>query len=203
VSASSAAAAPILTVQPSASTVTVGDVFSVNIGIEDVTDLLFYQFGITFDPTVLQAVVVDDVNPDTGIPFKHAAVASGGFLSGGGVNPTNLASGEPDNVGGSVGFIQETLTSATDGTTGAGSLVTLQFVALHAGMSALGLTFDFANNGDALYDSFFTPIDGVTSVDGSVNVVASTTPAPEPTSIVLLGSGLAGAWYRRRRRHAA
>src|SRR5262245_16798181 len=53
--ASAASAAPVLSFAPASTSVTVGDVLSMELVITDVADLFAYQFDISFDPAVLRA----------------------------------------------------------------------------------------------------------------------------------------------------
>ncbi len=192
-SASPAEAAPILSVQPSATAVAQGETLSVLIGIglidptsaDDVSDLYAYQFGVSFDPSI----------------FVVNSVTEGSFL--GQAGQTFFIPGLVDNVGGTVTFNANTLLGASPGATGAGWLLGLELTALNPGISAIAITFD-ALNGDALLDSGLNAIDEVTALGASVTVGGgSTTPpatVPEPSTLLLLGTGGIAALVRSRQK---
>jgi hypothetical protein len=180
-----AEAAPIFSVLPSASNLNVGDTFSVDIGINDIVDLYAYQFSISFNPAI---VAVNAVSEGSMLGFFGSTIFFPGVV---------------DNVGGSVTFVANALAGAVSGAVGSGYLATLQFTAVGAGLSSITAFLDAAN-GDAFLDSALNEITGIAPLSADVTVAASTPdPIPEPTSMLLLGSGLAGAWYRHRRKRAA
>jgi hypothetical protein len=168
------AAAPILSIAPSVLGVTQGDTFFLDINITDVNDLLGFQFGLQFDPTVLMA----------------NEVLEGGFLPSGG--STFFIPGSIDNVAGLIDISGDILLEFA-GVSGDGRLARVSFTAISAGTSALGLSDVL------LLDSLFNSIDASTQ-GGSVTAAASTaSPIPEPGTMVLVGSGLLVAWRNRRR----
>jgi Cohesin domain/PEP-CTERM motif len=177
--APTAEAAPILSVNPGTTTIGAGDTFSLQIDIADAVDLYAYQFSLVFDPAILSVT----------------SVVEGGFFGFSGI----FFPGFVDNTLGIVSFIAN-VNGGLSGVSGSGTLADLQFSAVAPGVSSISLLFDAAA-GDGLYDSNIGLID-FSSVGGSVGVTDAPQ-VPEPASLVLLGSGLAGAWYRHRRKRAA
>ncbi len=167
------AAAPILSIEPSTSTVNEGDTFFLDINITGVTDLAAFQFDVLYDdPTVLNA----------NESIEGAFLPRGGstfFIPGAVITPGNLS------------FTGDTL-FGTDSASGDGTLARVSFTALSGGSSSISignlLLFD-PQGGEILADT----------QSARVDVSASATPVPEPTSVMLLGSGLVMAWRNRRR----
>jgi len=172
-----ARAIPIVSVNPSSTSVNPGDSFSLDIGISDVTDLFAYQFELSFDPTLLAAT----------------SLSEGAFLPTGGF--TFFIPGAIDNTSGTVGLTLDTLFFAPAGVTGSGSLASLTFDALLVGGAS---TVSLSNV--ILLDSLGAAITSSTE-NGIVNV-GSSTPVPEPSTIVLLGIGLVGIGIARMRKTA-
>jgi len=154
----------VVSIQPSTDSVSLGNSFTLDVDIAGVTDLYDWQFDVDFNPAVLSV---------TGI-------TEGSFLSGGGT--TFFLPGTIDNVGGSITFNADTLLGPPPGVNGSGTLATLDFTAIGNGSSPITL----ANV--ILQDSNGDNIDFTTD-NGTVNV-GGTTAAPEPSSLLLLGSGL-------------
>lgn len=170
---SSAFAIPVLSISPTSMDVLPGDAFSLNVEISDVIDLYAFQFDLTFDPALLAAT----------------AVAEGPFLLNGG--STFFIPGVIDNLGGSIVSTADTLLGSVPGVTGSGTLATFSFDALVPGTSPIFLANVF------LLDSSLNPIDFSVS-DGSVNIV-DVNVVPEPATWLLLGSGIGGFAFVRRR----
>src|SRR5690349_16751681 len=78
------ASADVVSIQPPATNQASGDTFTVDVNVSGVADLYAFQFDLTFDPTLLFAVLVTE----------------GGFLPGGGT--TFFIPGTIDNVGGDI-----------------------------------------------------------------------------------------------------
>ena len=168
-----AQAAPIVSLQPSLTTVSVGQTFSLDIFISGVVDLYAYQFDIGFNPSVVAAS-----EPTEGL-----------FLPFGGA--TFFFPGAPDNIAGTVSFNAGSLQTAVVGVTGSGVLARIEFTAVGAGtLSPINLF------GVVLLDSGLAGIAGTTTVGASVTV-QGTAVVPEPATWVFLGSGLLA--IRRRR----
>ncbi len=102
-------------------TVRVGDRFTLQINAEKVTDLAGWQFDLTFDPDVLEAIEVKE----------------GGFLKRGG-RTTFFQKGTVDNAGGKIEGLSAALISK-NGVTGTGTLLSVIFSAKADGNSRLSL----------------------------------------------------------------
>jgi general secretion pathway protein D len=168
--ATPAVAAPILSVQPAATTLSVGDAILFDIVATDVVDLYAYQFDVGFDPGVVHA----------------SAVTEGPFL--GTVGPTYYIPGVIDNVGGLISFTANTLLGPIPGVTGSGVLAQVGFTGMGPGSSFINLL------GVTLLDSTFAGTD-TTTVRGSVEVLSAV--VPEPATMFCVATGL--LWLRRRR----
>jgi hypothetical protein len=177
---SAAHAQAVLSIDPTTQTTSTGTVVTVDVGIANVSDLYAYQFDLTFNPSVLQAV----------------SSSEGSFLAGGG--STFFINGSNDNVGGTVSATADTLLSAVNGVNGSGELAVFTFDAIGNGSSALSI------QNELLLDSNFNIL-GDTSTSGSVTVGSGVVTAPEidPNSgtaaLTLLLGGLAVTRGRRMR----
>jgi len=166
----------VLSVDPSGQSVTAGSDFTVDVDISNVTNLYGYQFDLTFNPSVLEAV----------------SSSEGSFLSQGGA--TFFIPGTNDNVAGTVFATADTLLTAINGVSGSGQLVAFTFDALEAGTSSMSIV------NETLLDSNLNVISD-TATGGSVTVgsgsVPGATKAPEidpasaATALVLLLAGVA------------
>jgi len=181
-SATSASAAPIISVAPSTTDVAQGDSFTLEVNITDAVGVTGYQFSLGFDPSILSVT----------------NFADGDFFAASGEGPFFLGS-TIDNVAGTVTFIAALLLQPEFGVSGDGVLATLEFTALNAGTSSVTPYFDAAN-GDFLADINFLPIDDTGFGGARVNVAGDTS-VPEPVSVLTLALGL-GTALARRRRHA-
>jgi Cohesin domain len=151
---------------PTTTTKSVGDTFSVNVSGETLTDLYAYQFSVVYDPTVLQAIDITE----------------GAFLSTAGT--TFFIPGTIDNVAGLINFTGNTLIGAISGASGLGILASIDFKASADGLSGLSLQ-------DVLFlDSNFNEIT-ISASEGSVFVVKSDGNVPEPPLLSLLFAGSA------------
>jgi hypothetical protein len=146
--------------------------------------------GETFDVLVEISSVSDlyafqfDISFDPAI-LSAIDVTEGSFLPGGGF--TFFIPGSIDNIGGSISFTADILLTAVSGVSGSGTLADLQFQALTVGTSPVNLS------NVILLDSNLSDIPYNTS-NGSVS------PVPEPSTVLLLGSGLIGlAGYGRKK----
>jgi hypothetical protein len=157
-----AAGAATLSIDPSSTTVPIGDQVSLNIKISGVTDLFAFQFDLGFDPTVLSA----------------SSISEGSFLPIGGA--TVFIAGTIDNVGGTISGTADSLSGAIPGVTGDGVLATAVFNAVGLGTSTISIS------NITLLDSSLNPIDS-SSTGGSVDVVASLVPEPGSALTLLIG----------------
>jgi hypothetical protein len=151
---------------------TIGETFTVNITISDVTDLYVWQAGMTFNPSVLECI----------------GIAEGEFLKRAGV-PTLWTPGSIDNTIGKIHYSACSITGPNPGVSGSGQLMSITFRVKGSGTSALHLTDVL------LFDSNLNSIAPVYTFDGQVTIhvqdiaiLSVTTSAPEayPTWIVPL-----------------
>jgi Cohesin domain/PEP-CTERM motif len=167
---------PVLTA--GSTTTGVGDAFTIPISVADAQGLTSFQFDLSFNPSVVQALSFTDI----GTNFAAAATAGGGFLTGitGFINnTTGVLSGVADSISG--------LTTGT-GLAPGGSLVNVTFRAAAVGDTELMLNNAFViNGGEPLMGS-------IGLVSGEVHVV------PEPSSLSLMLLAVCGlAIFRWRR----
>ena len=150
-------------------TVQVGDIFTIPILVSGATGLTSYQFDLSFDPSIIEALSFDDSTT----AFGAEATTEGGFLTGitGFIdNSSGLLSGVADSMSGNSG----------PGLTPSGTITDITFEALSPGTTALTLANVFVIDGG-------TPLDlGLDELqNGSVTVTAVPARA--------LGSGPSGA----------
>lgn len=149
-----AGAQAILSVDPTTQTTSTGAIVTVDVNIANVTDLYGYQFDLTFNPSILQAV----------------SSSEGSFLTSGG--STFFINGSNDNVGGTVAATADTLLTAVNGVSGSGELAVFTFDAIGTGTSALTI------QNETLLDSNLNLI-ADTTTGGAVTVSSGTVAAPE------------------------
>jgi hypothetical protein len=143
-----------ISVDPTTQTTTTGTVVTVDVDVTNVSNLYGYQFDLTFNPSVLQAV----------------SSTEGTFLPSGG--STFFIAGTNDNVGGTVAATADTLLTAINGVNGGGELAVFTFDAIGAGTSAIGI------QNETLLDSNLNVISDITT-GGTVTVNSGAVAAPE------------------------
>lgn len=144
----------VISIDPTTQTTSTGSVVTVDVDITNAANLYGYQFDITFNPSVLQAV----------------SSSEGSFLPGGG--STFFIPGTNDNVGGNVYATADTLLTAVNGVSGAGELAVFTFDAIGKGSSTFGI------QNETLLDSNLNVI-ADTTTGGSVTVTSGAVAAPE------------------------
>lgn len=157
---------------PTTTTVIPGTSFAVNVEIIDITDLYAFQFDLAFTPGILSATAITD----------------GGFLA------TGFFPGFIDNTAGTVTFIADSLAGPVSGTTGSGTLASVQFLAVALGTSPISVT-NFI-----LLDSSLADI-AANVLDSSVTVREEGAVVPEPATFALIAAGLLVLVASKNRRH--
>jgi len=197
------ALATSVSIQPPPSAVTQGDTFFVDILVAGAVDLVSFQFDLGFDASILSA---------------NDPVVEGTFLSN--VGGTAFFPGLVDNSLGAISFVANALTGNDPGATGNGVLARVSFTAIGTGTAAVSLTpGPFGSlirdpNGDLVVDDdpnspffglFAVSFDEqVAGAENSVTVQPPTaSEVPEPSTMVLVGTGLAAVYRRRRANRAA
>ena len=166
------------TLSAGSATKNVGDTFTIPISVSGATNLMAFQFDLSFDSAILQVLSFTDVGTD----FDTAATAGGGALTGiTGFFFPGLLSGVADSMSG-----------AFTGLSGSGVLVDIEFKALAPGISALTLSnvfLDFSASG-------FSISNGRVCVNGERACISSG--VPEPGTLALLALGLGALRLRSR-----
>lgn len=166
------AAAQSMSIIAPAAFVPAGTPVTLDVRIENITDLFAWQFSLAFNPAVLQVT----------------SVTEGSFLSGSGAG-TLFGGGTVDNSAGTISFAYDTLIGQVPGVSGFGVLARVNANVLAGGSSPLS----FSNT--IFLDSALADIT-VTVTNGVLLAV------PEPAAFWLLGAGLAGIAALRRRQAA-
>jgi hypothetical protein len=150
--------------------------FSLNLFIDDAVNVGdFFIDGITWPAAALSLVSIVD----------------GGFL---GACSSAPCSQYDDSVAGAVSFVSFFDFGAPHAVTGSGSLAVLTFRPLVSGPVSL------AFGGSILVTDLDDKANTLFSVgQGAILDIAPAAPVPEPVTMLLLGSGIAGALGRRRR----
>jgi hypothetical protein len=155
-----------LSIDPSGAEVDVGDTTTVDITIDDVTDLAYLEIYVLFDPTLLE--VVDADSETSGVQ-----VEIGPFLG----TDVIVEDNEVDENDGEIYFTQQVFSDTVDGS---GVLATITFQGVTSGTS--DITID--DIGLYLEDSEGDPVDVDAIENGTITVTAdvTSTPTPEETS---------------------
>lgn len=174
-----AAAAPILSLTPSSTSVGVGETFSIDVNVSDVVDLYGFQFDFNFDQSLLSPL----------------GVTEGSFLSKGVSGSTDFMAGF-DNGTGTIEFTLGYLLGAVPGISGSGTLATLAFVAMAPGNTVFSLS------GLILLDSQLGEFQDAATINGAaVDINASAVPETASTATLMLMA--AGVTILARRRLAS
>jgi hypothetical protein len=167
-SAASASASTILSINPSITTVNVGDTVTLNIDIENVFDLFSYNFDLAFDPDILSfQSIVEGEFPKSGDPPDDDTF----FFTLGEENP------------GTISFTTNAIIGSV-GVTGGGTLAVATFLAIMAGETEITFPDQFPNQ--LLFsDSSDNPI-AVSAISALVQVNAGTSTVPDQTATMIL-----------------
>lgn len=171
-----AAAAPILSLTPSSTSVGVGGTFSIDVNVSDVEDLYGFQFDFNFDQSLVSPL----------------GVTEGSFLSQGVNGSTDFLAGVHNGTG-TIEFTLGRLLGAVPGVSGSGTLATLAFAATGQGNT------DFSLSGLILLDSQFGEFQNRVTINGAAVDINNPTPVPEPTSLMVMGTSVAFIAIARRR----
>ena len=157
-----AAFAGTISLQPSATTLALGNPLTVDVNVSGVSDLYAFQFDISFNPAV----------------FTASGVTEGALFSGIGVF---FSPGFIDNTAGTITFIGDSLSGPGPGVSTNGTLATITFNSIGTGSSSI----DLANI--ILLDSNLADI-AATAAGTTVTVAGSS--GPEPGSWLLVGGAV-------------
>jgi hypothetical protein len=125
----------------------IDETFDIDITVSGVMDLYAWQAGLTFNPSVLEAV----------------SIAEGEFLTRSGVT-TLWTPGSIDNTSGIIHYSACSVTGANPGVDGSGQLMSVTFRVKNPGESTLHIT-------DVLFlDSSLSLIEPVDAIDGYVKI---------------------------------
>jgi hypothetical protein len=169
-----AVASTIVSIDPVVSTVAPNGSFVLDIDIKNVSDLFGFQFDLIYNPALLMA----------------NEIVEGSFFASTG--DSFFIPGLIDNVAGNIMFTADTLEGEVPGVSGDGTLAQVSFTALSPGTSTVNVDPSTV----ILLDSAFNELTATTE-GATVNAVAA---VPEPTTLVLLGTGVVAVWRSRRKR---
>lgn len=181
-----------VSIQPATQTIGIGETTTVEVQIQDVSDLFGVDLRLSFDPSVVKVV---DSNPlaegDQVEPAEFLDISEGqGFVV------ENTA----DNTAGTITYAA-TLLSPAEPVSGSGPLLRITFEGLAEGDSAVILESALLSNSDAQQIP-------TTTQDGSITVKEAAPPTDTPTPVAgnvvisgsvqdcVTGAGVAGASVR-------
>jgi len=164
-------------------TASVGDVFTVPISIANVQGLTSFQFDLTFNPSVIQALGFTDIGTD----FASAASSGGGVLTG--------ITGFIDNTTGVLSGVADSMSGPATGLTPSGVLVDATFQAVAIGTTALALNNAFLTDNRVPLSS----ANGDFVVQNG-QVAVGQAAVPEPSSLILVSFAVGGLGILRWRR---
>lgn len=173
VSIQAAVAGPVLSMTATPNPAIVGSTVDVDVSIADIVGLYAYQFTLSFNPALLQAI----------------GNSEGAFLGTGG--GTYYDGGTVDNALGTISFAFNTLTGAVPGVSGSGNLAHYSFNVIDAGASVLSFS-----------DVYFIDHDFNDLAPQANSLTVTASAVPEPAAYLLLGIGLVGLMAARRRKAA-
>jgi hypothetical protein len=202
-----AEASPILTMTPSSASVSAGADFYVDVGIEGVSDLFGFGIVLTVD---LTKATFRGTDSDSGDADDDPTNEGPFLLSGFDVDPTTF-----DLVPNQTFYYDQYLAldsvyvsnSVAPGV-GVGGDGVLFRAFFTAGQNPGLVNIGFGTSLDVFVGLFDSTSDangaaGVITPEAlrgaQVNIVASTTSVPEPTTVSLVGLGVLAAWRRHRR----
>ena len=157
-----AMSAGTISLQPSATTLTLGSPLTVNVNVSGLTDLYAFQFDISFNPAV----------------FSGSGVTEGALFSSIGVF---FSPGFIDNTGGTITFIGDSLSGPGPGVSVGGTLASILFNSIGTGSSSLTLS------NIILLDSNFADLAATAS---GTTVTVADSASPEPGSWLLVGGAV-------------
>jgi hypothetical protein len=164
-------------------TVNVGDTFAIPISVSSASDLMAFQFDLSFNSSILNVVSFTDIATD----FDAAATSGGGALTGiSGFHLPGLLSGVADSISG-----------AFSGLSGNGVIAEIEFNAIASGISPLALSNIFLN----FVDSGFSAANGDVCVSAPRSSACAPAAVggqvPEPGVLFLIAAGLVAITWRK------